>query len=125
MKKQFLLILSILFSIHFVFGGGYSCHRFKVMIETETNNLIVGFTEFGDDFRNYNDSELLKYLKENYKFPHDTLIVYDTIYSIKYPKMSDYELTAILYKDIIKISIDEIKNIKSISKSPYRGGRFI
>jgi hypothetical protein len=117
MKNHLSLIIILTFQFSSIFGGGWTCQRFKLLIETKTDT-IIGFVEFGDNFRNYDDNEIIKFMNENYKYPHDTITVYDTIYNLNYPTMRDYKLTAILRQDVSKIAIDKIENIKFIYKSP-------
>jgi len=116
MKKQLTFLVYIVFQLNLIYGGGWTCQRFKLEINT-ANETITGYIELGDKFRDCKENEILNYINENYKPPYDTITLYDTIYNLNYPTMRGYKLTAILKQDISKVAVADIKNINFINKS--------
>lgn len=117
MNKINVLILLFIIQFNFLKAGGWTCFRCKIEIVTESST-IIGFVQFGDTYRNYLSKDINNYINDFFKYPHDTITIYDTIYSLEYPKFDLYKLTAIPSNDLIKVPVYVIKNIRILSLEP-------
>ncbi len=117
MKKIIIIALFLIFQLNLSYGGGNTCYRFKVEIET-MDDTITGYVGLGDNFRTYKDFEILKYLNDYYKNRPEGIVVYDTIYNLNYPKMNGYKLTAVLDKDKKNVAVEKIRRINILMKCP-------
>jgi hypothetical protein len=100
-----------------VFAGGWRCYRVNAEIRTNSETF-KGYVELGDDFGAYLEKDLFDYLRTMSKRLNDTLKIYDTIYSLNYPKFDNHKLTAVINDKTNRVPIAEIISAELISLSP-------
>lgn len=119
MEKRQLVTCLMLFLLTQSYAGGWTCHLFKLKIETDAES-IIGYVYFEDSFREYfKNNEITNYINTYHRTPpYDTIQVYDSIHSLNYPEVDGYKLTTTLKKNITKVPVNRIKTIRTISRGP-------
>ncbi len=117
MKRFFVLLVLSIFNSGSTTAGGWTCHLVKVELTLEAKK-VVGFVFLGDDFRGYLKKGVMSYLADYHKYPNDTIEVYDTVYTVKYPKFDRYKIAAVTKDDIFKVPVSTIKKIRVLSMGP-------